>query len=117
MRRSLDPAALEAAAARLRPANLAFAARCPGESELRQPVHTVYAGAQHFRHDAAAEHGREALRALRRYAPSVQDLAGALGIPADAAAEALYARVVDKLEREPVEDFRVDFEDGYGYPP
>jgi citrate lyase beta subunit len=117
LRRSLDPDALEAAAARLRPTNLAFAARYPGESALRQPVHTVYAGAQHFRHDAAAEHGREALRTLRRYAPTAEEFAGAVGIPADAAAEGLYARVVDKLEREPVEDFRVDFEDGYGVRP
>ncbi len=117
LRRSLDPGALERAAARLRPANLAFAARYPGESALRQPVHTVYQGAQHFRHDAAAEHGREALRALRRFAPTPAELAGALGIPPDGAAEALYARVVDKLEREPVEDFRVDFEDGYGSRP
>ncbi len=112
--RSLDPAELEAAAARLRPANLAFAARHTGETALRQPVHTVYQGAQHFRHDAAAEHGRLALRALHDYAPTAHDFAHALGIPAD---EALYARVVEKLEREPVEDFRVDFEDGYGYPP
>ena len=29
----------------------------------------------------------------------------------------LYARVVSKLEREPVEDFRLDFEDGYGNRP
>jgi hypothetical protein len=26
----------------------------------------------------------------------------------------IYSRVVDKLRREPVEDFRIDFEDGYG---
>jgi citrate lyase beta subunit len=117
LRRSLDPDALEAASARLRPANLAFAARYPGETALRQPVHTVYAGAQHFRHDAPAEHGREALRVLRRYAPTAEEFSGVVGIPADAAAEALYARVVDKLEREPVEDFRVDFEDGYGVRP
>ena len=110
---SLDPALVDAAAARLRPANLAFAARYPGETARRQPVHTVYQGAQHFRHDAAAEHGRIALEALREYAPTAHDFARALGIPAD---EALYARVVEKLEREPVEDFRVDFEDGYGYP-
>lgn len=114
---SLDDAALEAAAARLRSANLAFAARYPGESALRQPVHTVYAGAQHFRHDAAATHGREALGALRRFAPTAAEFAGAVGIPADGAAEALFARVVRRLEREPVEDFRVDFEDGYGVRP
>ncbi len=29
-------------------------------------------------------------------------------------AEAVYSRVVDKLQIEPVEDFRIDFEDGYG---
>jgi citrate lyase beta subunit len=27
---------------------------------------------------------------------------------------AVYARVLEKLQREPVEDFRIDFEDGYG---
>ena len=26
----------------------------------------------------------------------------------------MYDRVAAKLEREPVEDFRIDFEDGYG---
>jgi hypothetical protein len=114
MNRSLDPAELERAAARLRPANLAFAARFAGETARRQPVHTVYQGAQHFRHDAAAEHGRLALEALREHAPGAHEFAHALGIAAD---EALYARVIEKLEREPVEDFRVDFEDGYGYPP
>jgi hypothetical protein len=29
-------------------------------------------------------------------------------------AHAVYARVLEKLQREPVEDFRIDFEDGYG---
>ena len=29
----------------------------------------------------------------------------------------VYARVVEKLRREPVEDFRIDFEDGYGNRP
>ena len=29
-------------------------------------------------------------------------------------AHKVYARVVEKLRREPVEDFRIDFEDGYG---
>jgi hypothetical protein len=32
-------------------------------------------------------------------------------------ANAIYTRVRDKLEREPVEDFRADFEDGYGNRP
>jgi citrate lyase beta subunit len=32
-------------------------------------------------------------------------------------AHAVYGRVLAKLEREPVEDFRIDFEDGYGNRP
>jgi len=32
-------------------------------------------------------------------------------------AHTIYRRVVDKLEHEPVEDFRIDFEDGYGNRP
>jgi citrate lyase beta subunit len=32
-------------------------------------------------------------------------------------AHAVYNRVVEKLRREPVEDFRIDFEDGYGNRP
>lgn len=32
-------------------------------------------------------------------------------------AHTIYHRVVEKLEREPVEDFRIDFEDGYGNRP
>jgi citrate lyase beta subunit len=114
---SLSSADVDAAAARLRPANLEFARRYPGETSARQPVHTVYAGAQFFRHDSAVEHGRLALCALREYAPTPGAFAGALGLPADELAEALYARVIGKLEREPVEDFRLDFEDGYGSRP
>lgn len=34
--------------------------------------------------------------------------------PQAAFARAIYNRVVDKLTREPAEDFRIDFEDGYG---
>ena len=37
--------------------------------------------------------------------------------PAAALALRVYSRVVEKLEREPVEDFRIDFEDGYGTRP
>ncbi|HXI11984.1 MAG TPA: phosphoenolpyruvate kinase [Thermoanaerobaculia bacterium] len=37
--------------------------------------------------------------------------------PAAWFAHTVYRRVVEKLEREPVEDFRIDFEDGYGNRP
>ena len=117
VKRSIPSADLESAAARVREANLAFARRYPGESGARQPAHTVYAGAQTFRHDAARVHGEIALRTLDRYAPSADVFARAIGLPADDLAEALYARMVEKLKTEPVEDFRADFEDGYGIRP
>ncbi len=98
--------------ARLRAANKAFARRYPGERDERQPVHTVYGGAHLFKADTARKLGDTALRVLSEYAPDAAAFAGALGVP-----EAIYARVVDKLKREPVEDFRIDFEDGYGNRP
>ena len=104
-------------AAPLREANLAFAARYPGESGHRQPVHTVYGGAQLFRAESAQRLGDIARRALEEYAPDAATLAQAIGLDDAALAETVYGRVVEKLRREPVEDFRIDFEDGYGNRP
>jgi citrate lyase beta subunit len=117
-RRSLDPAALKRLAARLRPANLKFAAAHPGESERRQPVHTVYGGAQLFGADTALKIGRLAERALKEHAPDAATLARALGwSESDPLAARVLGRVAAKLAREAVEDFRIDFEDGYGNRP
>ncbi len=59
-----------------------------------------------------------ALRSLREYAPDAATLAEAVGMQSDPAlARKVYDRIVEKLEREPVEDFRLDFEDGYGNRP
>lgn len=80
----------------------------------RQPVHTVYGGAHLWSRDLAAKLGRAGLGALERHAPDPSALAGALGWDDAELAETVYARVVEKLETEPVEDFRIDFEDGYG---
>jgi citrate lyase beta subunit len=79
----------------------------------RQPVHTVYGGAQLFAPDTAVRLGAIALATLREYAPDAGTLAAALGLRGDLA-ERIYPRIVDKLEREPVEDYRIDFEDGFG---
>jgi hypothetical protein len=98
----------------LREANLAFARRYPGEAVRRQPVHTVYLGAQHFHRAIARAHGDEALRTLEEHAGSGEALARALGIERGPSADELYQRMLDKLSREPVEDFRIDFEDGFG---
>jgi citrate lyase beta subunit len=113
---TLTPDDLAAAAARLSAANADFAARYPGEGGARQPVHTVYGGAQLFRSDSTVKLGQVARRALAEYAPDAATLAEALGLDAELA-ERVYARVVEKLEREPVEDFRIDYEDGYGNRP
>jgi citrate lyase beta subunit len=86
-----------------------------GAALRRQPVHTVYGGAHLFRADTSRRLGELALRSLREYAPDANTFASAIGIEDAALAEQVYARVVEKLEREPVEDFRLDFEDGYGY--
>lgn len=94
----------------------AFARRFPGDSPARQPVHTVYGGAQLFKSDTPKKLGQLALRALQEHAPDGPTFASAIGVDA-AQAETVYARVIEKLRREPVEDFRIDFEDGYGNRP
>jgi citrate lyase beta subunit len=101
---------------RLRIANLEFSRRYPGDPGNRQPVHTVYGGAHLFKADGAARLGAVALRAFDEYAPTPADLAEALGLT-DELAGAIHERVAAKLRMEPVEDFRADFEDGYGNRP
>ena len=98
---------------RLHQANQAFAQRYPGERSARQPVHTVYGGAHLFRAPTAPRLGELALGAMAKHAPDAGSFAGAIGLQ-PGLAETVYARVQDKLRREPVEDFRIDFEDGYG---
>ena len=113
---SLTPADLRAVLARLRSTNARAARDYPGESANRQPVHSFYGGAHLFRADSAARIGAAALSALDEYAPDGVTLARALDLPPDLA-DTIRQRVVDKLRREPVEDFRIDFEDGYGIRP
>jgi citrate lyase beta subunit len=82
----------------------------------RQPVHTVYGGAHLFTHDTCQKLGALARQALKEYAPDPDALSHAFELPQDLARR-IYPRVVDKLTREPVEDFRIDFEDGFGHRP
>ncbi len=93
-----------------------IARQYPGESAARQPVHTVYGGGHLFKHDTAHKLGVLAKKALAENAADARTFAHAIGIRDDLA-DIVYARVVAKLEREPVEDFRIDFEDGYGTRP
>jgi citrate lyase beta subunit len=68
----------------------------------RQPVHTVYGGAHLFSSGVCAKLGKLALRSLEQNGPY------------PGADEAVMERVRTKLETEPIEDYRIDFEDGYG---
>ncbi len=118
MTTSLSDAAVAAALASLAKPNRRFQQDYPGERGERQPLHTVYGGAQLFRATTTQKLGELALAHLREYAPDARALAEAIELPGGARlAEAVYERVVAKLEREPVEDFRIDFEDGFGNRP
>lgn len=119
---TLSPADFASIVARLEPVNARLARRYPGESGARQPVHTVYGGAQLFAADTVPKLGQLALRAMDEYAPDPLSLAEAIGMPVGddrnlRLAQRVHQRVRDKLQREAVEDFRIDYEDGYGVRP
>jgi citrate lyase beta subunit len=95
-------------------ANAKFAAAYPGLSGRRQPVHVVYGGAQLFKSDTCRKLGRLAQNAFAEYAPNAEVMARLLGIP-DRIAAGVHSRVTHKLANEAVEDYRIDFEDGFGY--
>ncbi|GLY43893.1 aldolase [Amycolatopsis sp. NBRC 101858] len=94
-----------AADARLAEADARVAAAYPGERPGRQPVHTVYVPASQYRTRLVADWGKQAMRVFIEHG----DL---LGVDAD-----VYERVRAKLLTEPIEDLRIDFEDGFGRVP
>lgn len=116
MKPTLSPEDIQMVLAQLEEANRAFVRRYPGDSFRRQPVHTVYGGAQVFRSDTAPKLGVLARRSLEEYAATPGEFGRVLGLP-EALTTTIHERVIAKLEREPVEDFRIDFEDGYGNRP
>jgi citrate lyase beta subunit len=91
---------------RLAPVDAARAAAYPGERPGRQPVHTCYVPADAVTRGLAAAWGGAALAALDEHGPPD------LGHPA-ALLDEVLPRVRAKLAAEPVEDLRVDAEDGY----
>src|SRR5687768_4301053 len=131
----------------LRNANLKFQQVYPGDKPDRQPVHTVYGGANLFQSDTCVKMGEVALRNMKAYAPNFAMLANVLQLDGYAhlpqsgkeiealtrkldnhsdeerkkepgwLAYSVYNKVLRKLETEPVEDFRIDFEDGFGNRP
>jgi OHCU decarboxylase len=97
----------------LAPADAALAAGWPGEPGTRQPVHTVYVPADQATDDIVVTYGRAALAALDEHAPDAAAMARVVDLPGDVV-EAVWPRVLAKLDRQPIEDLRVDLEDGYG---
>jgi citrate lyase beta subunit len=128
-------------------ANLRFQQTYPGDRPDRQPVHTVYGGANLFKSDTCIKLGEIALENLQAYAPNFVVLANILRLEGyeylphsekDIAyltkklgslsenerekepawlSYSVYNRIIQKLKTEPVEDFRIDFEDGFGNRP
>lgn len=128
---------------KLKKANTAFQKVYPGDRPERQAVHTVYGGANLFKHNAATSLGERALETFNTYAPDFISFGKIFNLdginqldphvspkdillhyealkpaerkthPARLSYE-VYHKVLKKLEKEAVEDFRIDFEDGYG---
>jgi citrate lyase beta subunit len=90
--------------------------RHSSEGPVRQPLETLYVPADRMTTTTMVEFGAEALRLLDAHAGDPASFEAAFGVDA-AVAERTHARVRAKLERAPVEDLRVDFEDGYGARP
>lgn len=131
----------------LEPANIAFQHTYPGDKPSRQPVHTVYGGANLFKSDTVLKMGEIALKNLQTYAPNFIVLAKALHLQGHELlpsqpkailqlvekmdgmnegdrkrengwlAYSIYNKIIKKLQTEAVEDFRIDFEDGFGNRP
>ena len=80
-----------------------------------QPVQTMYEGAHRFDLDVVERMRKAALRAMERYAPDPATLGSALGLEASVVPlERIHARVIARLQERPLDDYRLDFEDGYG---
>jgi len=125
-------------------ANKAFQLIYPGDRPDRQPVHTVYGGADLFTADTAAKMAQAALKTLLNNAANFVEFAKAIELqghdqlPDDSdsinnlltklnglseqerkkepswLAYSTYNKVINKLKTEALEDFRIDFEDGFG---
>ncbi len=84
----------------------------PGDDGSRQPVHTVYVPADKFTPTFSADWGAQGLAAIEDFG-GLEKLGALLGQDAELAA-AVAPRVAAKLTSEPIEDLRLDFEDGFG---
>ncbi|WP_448721362.1 DUF6986 family protein [Microbacterium natoriense] len=100
--------------ARLSGTDALLATEYPGDDGSRQPVHTLYVPADRYDPQLPARFGAQASEAVAAFGGTAA-LAEAVGL-GHLAGE--LAPLVDaKLAAEPIEDLRLDFEDGYGARP
>ena len=111
----LDAAFLLGIDRRLADADRLVAARYPGDAGDRQPLHTVYVPADQAGSDTPARWGASALQVLAAAVPDAASAAEVTGL--DGIDDDVHRLVRAKLAAQPVEDLRVDFEDGYGARP
>jgi citrate lyase beta subunit len=104
---------LSAVDARLAAADRTLVDLYPGDPGGRQPVHTGYVPADAVRADTPATWGGDALALLAAVAPDAAAAAEVTGL-GPLLDEEVYRRARAKLAAQPVEDLRLDFEDGYG---
>lgn len=97
--------------ARLAQTDALLTSSYPGDDGSRQPVHTLYVPADRFDPALPVRFGTEALDAVEA-AGGMAALAESVGL--GHLADQLAPLVDAKLRREPIEDLRLDFEDGYG---
>jgi hypothetical protein len=112
VRTALSAADLAAIDARLVATDELLARAYPGDDSSRQPVHTVYVPGDGFTPELTTVWGRLAREAVDA-AGGLDAVAALIGFD-ERIASAVVPRVAVKLEREPIEDLRIDFEDGYG---
>jgi len=113
---TLHQDSLAAWAARLNKVAADVKAEFPGERPDRQPVSTVYGGAHLFASTSPGRLGDLAMAAFDLWLPDAEHLTDILGIDSRFT-EKVHTQVRGKLATEAVEDFRLDFEDGYGHRP
>jgi citrate lyase beta subunit len=96
----------------LAPTDRFLAEAYPGEDGRRQPVHTVYIPADRYTPEMPAQWGQFALALVEEHGGMAAVCAG-VGLSEEITAQ-VADRVTTKLATSPIEDLRLDFEDGYG---
>lgn len=79
--------------------------RYPGPDGRAQPIHTAYVPADRIAEDTPPAWGAAAIELLDRHYDMLAELDSTGSLP----------EVRKRLEQDPIQDLRIDFEDGYGF--